>query len=218
MTGTLRPTQAERVAAMRSRLLDAAIEGLAETGYSGFSTNDVVRRAGVSRGALAHHFPTKADLVAAAADRLVELRAAEFRARFEAIAPQRRTVGKALDVLWTFFEDPSYQALLELMVAARSEDELRPVMAAGLRHAAEVTRDVFAESFPDLAESPFIGAILDAVLSLYSGLAAQMALDGDADGRQAAVRALLKGALTLAVETRPHDFPNPPDPTSRSPR
>ncbi len=87
----------------------------------------------MSRGALAHHFPTKAELVAAAADRLVELRAAEFRARFEAVTPERRTVAKALDVLWTFFDDPSYQALLELIVAARSDDELRPVMAAGLR-------------------------------------------------------------------------------------
>src|SRR5438094_7885074 len=104
---------------MRGRLLDAAIEGLAETGYSGFSTNDVVRRAGVSRGALAHHFPTKAGLVAAAADRLVELRAAEFRARVGGIAPERRTVGRALDVRWTLFEAHAYQALLALWFAVR---------------------------------------------------------------------------------------------------
>jgi AcrR family transcriptional regulator len=214
----MRLTQAERVAAMRDRLLDAAIDCLAETGYSGFSTNDVVRRAGVSRGALAHHFPAKADLVAAAADRLVELRAAEFRARFGGIAPERRTVGKALDVLWTFFEDPSYQALLELMVAARSDAELRPVMAAGLRHAAEVTREVFAESFPDLGELPFIGETLDAILAVYCGLAAQTALDADVDGRHAAVRSLLKGVLTLAAETQPHELLMQQDRTTRSPR
>jgi AcrR family transcriptional regulator len=221
VTNTIRLTQAERVAAMRGRLLDAAIECLTETGYGGFSTNDVVRRAGVSRGALAHHFPTKAGLVAAAADRLVELRAEEFRARFEAIAPERRTVARALDVLWTFFEDPSYQALLELMVAARSDDELRPVMAAGLKHAAEVTREVFAESFPDMGELPFIGETLDAILAVYSGLAAQVALDADADGRHAAVRALLKGALTLAADTRPHDLlaqPRPSQPGPSRPR
>lgn len=203
MTGVIRPTQPERVAAMRNRLLDATIEGLAEIGYSGFSTNEVVRRAGVSRGALAHHFPTKAALVAAAADRLVALRAAEFRARFAAIPPPQRSAAQALDVLWTFFDDPSFQALLELMVAARSDPELRPVMAAGLRHAADVTREVFAESFPDLARLPFIGATLDAVLALYSGLAAAAALDDDADGRHLAARALLKGALSLAVATVP---------------
>ena len=200
MTSTTRLTQPERVEAMRNRLLDATIEALAETGYSGFSTNDVVRRAGVSRGALAHHFPTKAGLVAAAADRLVELRAAEFRGRFGTIPAPQRTAAQALDVLWTFFDDPSFQALLELMVAARSDAELRPVMAAGLRHAADVTREVFAESFPELAPLPFIGETLDAILALYSGLAAQAALDGDVAGRHAAVRSLLKGALGLAIK------------------
>jgi AcrR family transcriptional regulator len=199
MTASARLTQPERVEAMRNRLLDATIDCLAETGYSGFSTNEVVRRAGVSRGALAHHFPTKAELVAAAADRLVELRAAEFRGRFGAIPAPHRTAAQALDVLWTFFDDPSYQALLELMVAARSDAELRPVMAAGLRHAADVTREVFAESFPELAPLPFIGETLDAILALYSGLAAQAALDGDVAGRHAAVRTLLKGALGLAI-------------------
>lgn len=202
---TARLTQPERVEAMRSRLLVAGIECLTESGYTGFSTTEVVRRAGVSRGALAHHFPTKADLVAAAADRLVELRAAEFRARFAAIPAPRRTAAKALDVLWTFFDDPSFRALLELMIAARSDRELRPVMAAHLRHAADVTREVFAESFPDLARLPYIGETLDAVLALYTGLAAQAALDDDGDGRHAAVRTLLKGALTLAVAAAPLD-------------
>jgi AcrR family transcriptional regulator len=203
MTGSARLTQPERVEAMRNRLLDATIDCLADTGYSGFSTNEVVRRAGVSRGALAHHFPTKAELVAAAADRLVELRAAEFRGRFGAIPAPHRTAARALDVLWTFFDDPSFQALLELMVAARSDAELRPVMAAGLQHAADVTREVFAESFPELAPLPFIGETLDAILALYSGLAAQAALDGDIGGRHAAVRTLLKGALGLAIAAAP---------------
>src|SRR3954468_6910820 len=90
-----RRSQPERVAAMRARLLDATIECLDEYGYGAMSTNDVVRRARVSRGALSHHFPTKADLVRAAAQRLVEQRAGEFRRRFEAIAPADRTPAQA---------------------------------------------------------------------------------------------------------------------------
>jgi AcrR family transcriptional regulator len=199
----MRRTQPERVEAMRGRLLDATIESLATSGYSGFSTNDVVRRAGVSRGALAHHFPTKADLVAAAADRLIELRAAEFRERFTAVPPRRRTVAKALDVLWSFFDDPSFHALLELVVAARTDAELRPVLATGMRHASEVTRQVFAESFPALAQQPFIAEVLDGVLALYVGLAAEAALDADAVGRANAVRNVLKGALSLGAAAGP---------------
>jgi AcrR family transcriptional regulator len=198
---TARLTQPQRVEAMRARLLDATVDCLAESGYSGFSTNDVVRRAGVSRGALAHHFPTKGDLVAAAADRLIDQRAAEFRVRFAAIAPAKRTTAKALDVLWTFFDDPSFAALLDLMVAARTDPELRPVMAAGTRHAADVTREVFGEAFPALAGRPFVGQVLDGILALYTGLAAQQALDDDPDGRRRAVRQLLKGALAMAGDT-----------------
>ena len=199
----MRRSQPERVEAMRGRLLDATIDSLATSGYSGFSTNDVVRRAGVSRGALAHHFPTKADLVSAAADRLIEQRAAEFRERFAAVPPRRRTVAKALDVLWTFFADPAFHALLELTVAARTDDELRPVVAAGMRHASEVTRDVFAEAFPTLARQPFIAEVLDGVLALYVGLAAEAALDAEAAARATAVRNVLKGALTLGAAAGP---------------
>ena len=83
----------------------------------------------VSRGALAHHFRTRAELVSAAAQRLVDQRAAEFRDRFGAIAPERRTLAEALDVLWSFYDSPGCAALLELMIAARHEPELAPVMA-----------------------------------------------------------------------------------------
>jgi AcrR family transcriptional regulator len=200
MTSTIRRTQPERVEAMRNRLLDASVECLAETGYTGFSTNDVVRRAGVSRGALAHHFPTKADLVAAVADRLITLRAAEFRQRFAGIPAPRRTVAEALDVLWTFFDDASFHALLELIVAARTDPELRPVLARGTGQALEVTREVFVEVFPDLSTRPFLDEVLEAVLALFTGLAAQAVLGDDGAHRQAAVRHLLKLALTAAPD------------------
>ena len=64
----VRRTHAERSATTRTALLDATIECLAELGYSGTTTAEVVRRAGLSRGAQVHHFPTKALLIAAALD------------------------------------------------------------------------------------------------------------------------------------------------------
>ena len=48
---------------MRQRLLEATVECLVERGWSGTSTTLVSERAGVSRGAQLHHFPTKGDLV-----------------------------------------------------------------------------------------------------------------------------------------------------------
>jgi hypothetical protein len=70
-----------------------------------------------------------------------------------------------------------------------------------MRHAGEVMREVYAESFPDTGPQPFRGAVLDGVLALYVGLAAEAALGNEAAHRAAAVRTVLKGALSLGAAT-----------------
>ncbi|HVS69349.1 MAG TPA: TetR/AcrR family transcriptional regulator [Mycobacteriales bacterium] len=186
-----RRSQAERAEQMRARLLDATIECLAESGYGRMSTNDVVRRARVSRGALAHHFPTKADLVTAAAERLVERRGAEFRARFEAIAPERRTPERALEVLWSFYDDPSGLALIELTVVARNYPELTQVLVKMGDQIAAVTTEMVVEYFPSLASVPFIEEALRAVHALFAGLALSSMAGPQATGHAQAVREFL---------------------------
>lgn len=60
-----RRTQAERTAATRAALIAAARPRFGARGYAGVSTPEVVEAAGVSRGALYHHFVDKAALFAA---------------------------------------------------------------------------------------------------------------------------------------------------------
>ena len=191
-----RVSQRDRIDAMRGKLLDATVECLCASGYSGMSTNQVVRTAGVSRGALAHHFPTKADLVAAAAESLVDRWADQFRARFGGLTPDQRTPEVALDVLWSMYEEPGFVALIELTVAARSDPDLRSVLSGSPDRIADITKSVFAEFFPDLARVPFVDEALRAVLALYTGLAVQTFIDADDHGRHAAVRRLLTTLLT----------------------
>ena len=69
------------------RLLEATVDCLVEHGWSGTSTTLVSQRAGVSRGAQLHHFPTKNDLVLAAVDHLTSLRARRRWSRAPATAP-----------------------------------------------------------------------------------------------------------------------------------
>ena len=73
-----RRTNQERSATTRAAVLDATIEQLAECGYGRTTTVEVAGRAGVSRGALVHHFSTRADLVLAALEYLCERRLEEL--------------------------------------------------------------------------------------------------------------------------------------------
>ncbi len=111
-------TQAERTAQMRARLLDAAISCLIDKGYSGTSTQEISRRAGVSRGAQLHHFPTKESLVVAAVEHLVEQRLAEL---LEAHAAGQDA---SVEVFLDAFSGPLFYAALELWIAARTDPAL----------------------------------------------------------------------------------------------
>src|ERR1700752_3059582 len=68
----------QRARDTRVRILDAAVECLAEVGYARTTTTEILRRAGVSRGRLLHQFPVKDELLVAAVQHLAEVRIDEF--------------------------------------------------------------------------------------------------------------------------------------------
>lgn len=120
--------QAERSRSTRLRLLDATIECLVERGWAGTTTTGVAERAGVSRGAQLHHYPTKSALVLAAVEHLAELRAAELRDQVGALPRGRDRVGPTVDLLAGLFTGQLFIAALEVWVAARTDPELRAAL------------------------------------------------------------------------------------------
>ena len=71
-------TQAERRAASRAALLEAAVDCLIKDGYANLTTRRVAERAGVSQGTQMHYFPTKTQFLTEAirhvAQRLAQLK------------------------------------------------------------------------------------------------------------------------------------------------
>lgn len=125
-------TQAERRESTRARLLEAAMDSLLEHGYSGFTTTEVVKRSGCSRGALFDHFPGKDDLLAATIEHLFDQLRDDYQARFAALRPSQRTIKRALRLLIDLFDDERLLAAYELYGAARTDkglqDALQPVV------------------------------------------------------------------------------------------
>lgn len=118
-----RAPKQDRSRATRRRLLEAAVACLAEHGWAGSTVSVVAERAGVSRGAAQHHFPTREDLFTAAVEYVAEERSTALRALFPEGAADRRAVVAALVDLYT---GPLFRAALHLWVAASNEEQLRP--------------------------------------------------------------------------------------------
>lgn len=177
-------TQAERSAATRQRLLEAAVGCLVDHGYFGTSTAEVCRRAGVTRGAQLHHYPTKAALLGAAVEHVMALRHDEFRAGLEASRGRPQPLERVLEGLWEIYSGPTLAAWQELVVAARTDEELRAVVARVDRRFVREAEDTFRVVFGAGADAD-VRAATRLVLSLLDGLALNHVLDrSDAQARR----------------------------------
>ncbi|MEU5579580.1 TetR/AcrR family transcriptional regulator [Streptomyces huasconensis] len=113
-----RAPKQDRSRATRRGLLEAAVSCLAEHGWAGSTVSVVAERAGVSRGAAQHHFPTREDLFTAAVEYVAEQRSTALRAL---PAQDPASVVAALVGLYT---GPLFRAALHLWVAASNEPQL----------------------------------------------------------------------------------------------
>ncbi|MFI1796833.1 TetR/AcrR family transcriptional regulator [Streptomyces sp. NPDC020379] len=125
--GPVSAPKQDRSRATRQRLLEAAVECLAEYGWAGSTVSVVAERAGVSRGAAQHHFRTREDLFTAAVEYVAEQRSAALRA---ALTPAGLISGPArtyvvVRELVGVFTGPLFSAALQLWVVAANEEPLR---------------------------------------------------------------------------------------------
>ena len=178
-------TQGERSAAMQRRLLDATVAALCEKGYGGTTTLEVQQRAGVSRGALLHHYASRADLMLAAVEHLTRERVAEVLAVTQSPPPRSRRLEWAVGVLWGTFEGPLFTAALELWLAARNDEELLAALVPQERVLGQAIRAMAAELFgPAARASPRFPDALELLLDAMRGAAARSVLRSEAGDKR----------------------------------
>ncbi|MEU3197277.1 MULTISPECIES: TetR/AcrR family transcriptional regulator [unclassified Streptomyces] len=195
----------DRSRATRQRLLEAAVACLAEHGWSGSTVSAVAERAGVSRGAAQHHFPTREDLFTAAVEYVAEERSTALRALFPegAAASDRHAVIAALVGLYT---GPVFRAALHLWVAASNEEQLRPrVTELELRVGRESHR-IAVELLGADESRPGVRETVQGLLDMARGLGLANLLTDDTTRRDRVVAqwaALLDEALDRTAPGAP---------------
>ena len=144
--------QAQKSAMTRERILDAAIDCFIKEGYNRMTTAKVASNAGVSRGAMLHHFPSKTELIQATVEYLHDQLIEDFSSRVNQIpeslqGADRRRAG--LDAYWDHLTGDLFVAYHELCVAGRTDEELGGILKTSQRnfekHVAESNVELFSE-------------------------------------------------------------------------
>jgi AcrR family transcriptional regulator len=199
-----RVPQQERSRATQRRLLEATVDCLVERGWSGTTTTLIASKAGVSRGAQLHHYPTKATLVLAAVEHLALRRAEEIRAEAADLPPGDTT--RVVELLATAFTSPLYVAALEAWIAARTDPGLR---AALVPLEARVGREMHRLAVDLLGADdrrPAVREAVQATLDLLRGLGVANLLSDDTARRET-----ILAAWTAQLSTILRGYRDDPD-------
>lgn len=214
---TKRRSQAERTAETTGAILDATIHLLAERGWAATSTTEVARLAGVSRGALLHHYPNRAELVGAAIEELYARLVREFEERLAELPDDAARADRALEMLWAVFQGPAFVATIEVGVAARHDPVLGPALAESADLLFERVEALWARHFPRLAEDARpIGVAL--LFDVLNGMATNRMIGStrmaEQEGAVLAVLALLGESFASAAvddSANPRASTRPPE-------
>lgn len=198
------PTLQPRAARTRERILDAAVGVLVDDGYAAATTSRIQEEAGVSRGALVHHFPSKAQLLLAATEHLAQRRAQWLARRVDQAPPPQDPVADGVGLLWATMSGPLFAAATELWVASRTDEDLRSALLDHERRLGEGARALFAELMGLTPDAAFRRAF-DMTLQVLRGAALTALLRDDARWeRQVVAHAVDTFRAHLDTQPLPH--------------
>ena len=179
-----RRTNAERSAETRGAIIDAAIDLLFTRGHTATTTIAVASRARVSRGAMLHHFPTRVEMLIAVAEYIVQWQREQRRAKIQSLEPGLKRYYAGADINWEVQRQPPTIALLEIMMATRSDPQLRKGFAPFIKQMSEMRRNSAALVASDLGvdDKTTVSTMLYLHQATLRGLAIHLLCTGDEQG------------------------------------
>jgi len=168
--------QAEKSAMTRTAIMEAAITCLINLGYANTTTALMADYAGVSRGAMMHHFPSRMHVISAVIDHLHEMRLQEYSELMANIDdPNRKLTKSRIDAsvkaAWEYVNKPSFIAYQELLLAARTDVELYEILTPVEADFESQFLNTVKEVFPHWERMAFLEGAHDMVQFLMKGMA-----------------------------------------------
>lgn len=194
-----RRTQAERRETTRVRILTCTAESLVERGYAATTVSEVQQRAGLARGTVQHHFPTRAELLVAAAAHVVSARIEAFRREIANVPDEGDRIEVVVNLAWRDLGGAPFYAALELWVAARTDAELRRHLVGEEQRLLLEVQRLYAEALGErFATDPRTDTLVEFTMDLLTGLSMSAMLTGRITEREATLRRW-KRALAVLI-------------------
>jgi AcrR family transcriptional regulator len=160
---------------MRARLIAATKASLMDSGYARTTAVEVCARAGVTRGALFHHFSGLSGLFAATLEEVGNDIAKRCREAAEHSDPRNALVAY-IETAWAGFGQPDFKMVIEVWFAARNDSSLRKELAPVIERfrrafTPQLNTELAAKVGHSTEDIAFYRLILEAMIGMALGRA-----------------------------------------------
>lgn len=196
-----RRTHAERTAETRARVIEAVFESIADVGFARTTASEITRRAGVTWGAVQHHFGGKDGLLVA----VVEDSFNRFAARLEGIpvgeAPLSERASLFIDRAWEHFSSREYRSTFEILLNYLGREDVMQDLPTWQGSMFQAWDGIWMRLFRDAGIPRRRHQVLEHyVISTLSGLASTLVLEGASATLRSEELEMLKRALLRELE------------------
>lgn len=206
-------TQDERSAETRAKLIDATINSICERGFQNATTAEIARRAGVSRGALQHHFRNKADLMLAVLEFICSQFASGVSGVADRDAPLEARCDDLVRILWAIYGSRAYAAAVEVVLGGRGDPETYARIREFRLLSAELAERHWAEALSDIGAPPErLSAVLHFTVAAMRGFSLHAPPQSDARFYHDQLKLLRNFLVTaLRADASDDDSVDPPN-------